>query len=201
MDSRQIQESYLKFFQKQGHAIIPPAPLVPPDDPTTLFTSSGMQQLVPYLKGEIHPLGKRLVDAQPSIRLQDLDAVADNRHLSLFVMLGNWSLGDYFKKEQLPWIWEWYTQVLNLDPARLAVTVYKGSQSAPKDDEAAAIWQSIGLPKEKIFFYEDNWWSRAGEPEKITKGRHTITYAIIGYALLLISSGITTIIQNLLSGR
>src|SRR3989344_3408974 len=144
MDSRQIQECYLKFFQKQGHAIIPPAPLVPPDDPTTLFTSSGMQQLVPYLKGEIHPLGKRLVDAQPSIRLQDLDAVADNRHLSLFVMLGNWSLGDYFKKEQLPWIWEWYTQVLNLDPARLAVTVYKGSQSAPKDDEAAEIWRSIG---------------------------------------------------------
>src|SRR3972149_3527523 len=128
MASSEIRESYLKFFEKRGHAVIPPAPLVPPDDPTTLFTSSGMQQLVPYLKGQTHPLGKRLVDAQLSVRLQDLDAVADNRHLSLFVMLGNWSLGDYFKEKQLPWIWEFYTKILNLDPARLAVTVYKGSQ-------------------------------------------------------------------------
>lgn len=170
MDSTQIRQAYLDFFKSKKHAVIPPAPLIPPDDPTTLFTSSGMQQLVPYLKGEIHPLGKRLTDAQPSIRLQDLDEVADNRHLSLFVMLGNWSLGDYFKKEQLPWIWEFYTKILKLDPAKLAVTVYKGSKVAPKDDEAAAIWHSIGLPKEKIFFYEDNWWSRAGDPDKMPAG-------------------------------
>ena len=101
-----------------------------------------MQQLVPYLKGEPHPMGKRLVDSQPSIRLQDLDAVADNRHLSYFEMLGNWSLGDYFKAEQLPWIWEFYTQVLKLDPIRLYVTVYKGSAFAPKDEAAC---QNLGI--------------------------------------------------------
>ena len=170
MDSSEIRESYLKFFQDKGHALIPPAPLVPADDPTTLFTSAGMQQLVPYLKGEPHPLGKRLVDCQQSIRLQDLDAVADNRHLSLFEMLGNWSLGDYFKEKQLSWIWEFYTQVLKLDKARLYVTVYKGSSAAPRDDESVEIWRSIGIPKEKISFYEDNWWSRAGGPEKMPPG-------------------------------
>lgn len=170
MTSDEIRQAYLKFFKDKGHAIIPPAPLVPPNDPTTLFTSAGMQQLVPYLKGEEHPKGKRLVDSQPSIRLQDLDAVADNRHLSLFEMLGNWSLGDYFKEKQLPWIWEFYTKVLKLDKARLYVTVYKGSSAAPKDDESAEIWQSIGVPKEKIFFYEDNWWSRAGGPDKMPAG-------------------------------
>src|SRR4030042_6231620 len=170
MNSSEICQKYLDFFKSKGHAVIPPAPLVPPDDPTTLFTSAGMQQLVPYFKGQPHPLGKRLVDAQPSGRLQDLDAVADNRHLSMFVMLGNWSLGDYFKAEQLPWIWEFYTQVLKLNPARLYVTVYKGSPAAPRDDEAAAIWRSLGLPEDKIFFYEDNWWSRAGGPEKMPAG-------------------------------
>ncbi|OGD61889.1 hypothetical protein A2160_00820 [Candidatus Beckwithbacteria bacterium RBG_13_42_9] len=170
MNSSEICQKYLDFFKSKGHAVIPPAPLVPPDDPTTLFTSAGMQQLVPYFKGQPHPLGKRLVDAQPSVRLQDLDAVADNRHLSMFVMLGNWSLGDYFKAEQLPWIWEFYTQVLKLNPARLYVTVYKGSPAAPRDDEAAAIWRSLGLPEDKIFFYEDNWWSRAGGPEKMPAG-------------------------------
>ena len=170
MDSNQIRQAYLDFFKSKNHALILPAPLVPADDPTTLFTSAGMQQLVPYLKGEPHPLGKRLVDCQQSIRLQDLDAVADNRHLSLFEMLGNWSLGDYFKEKQLPWIWEFYTQVLKLDKARLYVTVYKGSSAAPRDDESVEIWRSIGIPKEKISFYEDNWWSRAGGPEKMPPG-------------------------------
>ena len=108
MTSDKIRDSFLKFWKvsPRNHQLIPPAPLVPPDDPTTLFTSAGMQQLVPYLKGESHSLGKRLVNSQPSVRLQDLDEVADNRHLSLFEMLGNWSLGDYFKKKQLPWVLE-----------------------------------------------------------------------------------------------
>ena len=104
--SDQVREKYLKFFEKRGHVIIPPAPLVLEKDPTTLFTSSGMQPLVPYLMGQKHELGTRLVDSQPSIRLQDIDEVGDNRHTTYFEMLGNWSLGDYFKEEQLPWIWE-----------------------------------------------------------------------------------------------
>src|SRR3989344_3854995 len=172
MTSDKIRASFLKFWQDslRKHKLIPAAPLVPPDDPTTLFTSAGMQQLVPYLKGEPHPLGKRLVNSQPSIRLQDLDEVADNRHLSLFEMLGNWSLGDYFKEKQLPWIWEFYTQVLKLDKDKLYVTVYKGSLAAPKDDESVAIWQSIGVSKEKISFYDENWWSRSGGPEKMPPG-------------------------------
>src|SRR3989344_4625585 len=172
MTSDKIRASFLKFWQDspRNHQLIPPAPLVPADDPTTLFTSAGMQQLVPYLKGESHSLGKRLVNSQPSVRLQDLDEVADNRHLSLFEMLGNWSLGDYFKEKQLPWVWEFYTQVLKLDKDRLWITVYKGSSAAPRDDESAKNWQSLGIPKEKISFYDDNWWSRAGGPEKMPAG-------------------------------
>ena len=172
MDSRQIQESYLKFFAKQGHAVIPPAPLVPPDDPTTLFTSSGMQQLVPYLKGELHPMGKRLVDAQPCFRAEDIDEVGDNRHTTFFTMLGNWSLGDYFKKEQLNWFWQWLIEEIKLPKERLAVTVFEGNKDADKDVTSAKIWQDLGLNKEQIWFYpaQKNWWSRAGEPEKMPAG-------------------------------
>src|SRR3989304_7192704 len=174
MTSDKIRASFLKFWQDspRNHRLIPPAPLVPPDDPTTLFTSSGMQQLVPFLKGEFHPLGKRLVDAQPSVRLQDLDAVADNRHLSYFVMLGNWSLGDYFKKDQLTWLWEFYTKSLKLDSKRLYVTVFAGGNGVDKDEESIAVWKKLGVPDDHLFEYgaDKNWWSRAGGPDKMPAG-------------------------------
>jgi alanyl-tRNA synthetase len=172
MDSKQIQESYLKFFESKGHAVIPPAPLIPPDDPTTLFTSSGMQQLVPYLKGQIHPMGKRLVDAQPCFRAEDIDEVGDNRHTTYFVMLGNWSLGDYFKKEQLSWFWQWLIEEVKLPKERLAVTVFEGNKEVKRDEVAAKAWQDLGLSKDKIVYYpaKKNWWSRAGEPDRMPPG-------------------------------
>ena len=172
MDSNQIRSAYLKFFQDKGHAIIPPAPLVPPNDPTTLFTSSGMQQLVPYLKGEPHPMGKRLVDSQPCFRSEDIDEIGDNRHTTFFEMLGNWSLGDYFKTDQLAWFWEFLTKVLKLDKDRLYVTVFEGGNSVPKDEETFNIWKKIGLPESHIFYYpaEKNWWSRSGTPDKMPAG-------------------------------
>ena len=167
-----IRSAYLQFFKDRDHAIIPPAPLVPPNDPTTLFTSSGMQQLVPYLKGEPHSMGKRLVDSQPCFRSEDINEVGDNRHTTLFTMLGNWSLGDYFKKEQLAWIWEFFTGVLNLPKNRLYVTVFAGGSGIPKDEETFSIWQEIGIAKDHIFYYpaEKNWWSRSGTPDKMPAG-------------------------------
>jgi alanyl-tRNA synthetase len=172
MSTDEIRKKYLEFFVKHGHKEITPSPLVIDSDPTTLFTSSGMQQLVPYLKGEIHPEGSRLVDSQPSLRMQDLDEVADNRHFSFFEMLGNWSLGDYFKKEQLPWIWEFFTKELKLDPKRLYVSVFEGNDEVPKDTESFEIWKSLGLTGDHIHFYgaDKNWWSRAGEPTKMPAG-------------------------------
>ena len=170
MTTKEIREKYIEFFKKQGHTEIAPSPLVLENDPTTLFTSAGMQQLVPYLKGEKHPLGIRLVDSQPSLRLQDLEEVGDNRHTTFFEMLGNWSLGDYFKKEQLPWIWEFFTKELKLDPKRLHVTVFEGNDQVPKDVESYEIWLKAGVPKNNIHFYPDNWWSRAGLPEKMPVG-------------------------------
>ena len=178
MATNEIREKYLKFFEGRGHKIIAPSPLVLENDPTTLFTSSGMQQLIPYLKGEKHPEGKRLVDSQPSLRLQDLEEVGDNRHTTFFEMLGNWSLGDYFKKEQLPWVWEFFTKELGLDPKRLYVSVFEGlparagNDSVPKDTESFEIWRKIGVPENHIYFYsaEKNWWSRAGSPDKMPVG-------------------------------
>jgi alanyl-tRNA synthetase len=172
MTTKEIREKYLKFFKKRGHIEITPSPLVIESDPTTLFTSSGMQPLVPYLKGEKHPDGKRLVDIQPSLRLQDLEEVGDNCHTTFFEMLGNWSLGDYFKEEQLPWIWEFLTKELGLNPKRLYVSVFDGNDQVPKDTESYKIWQKIGLSKDHIHFYDatKNWWSRAGEPSKMPVG-------------------------------
>src|SRR3990172_2844334 len=118
MTAQELIEKYIAFFEKRGHKRIPNASLVPENDPTTLFTSSGMQPLVPYLLGQPHPAGKRLVNSQKAIRLQDIDEVGDNRHTTFFEMLGNWSLGDYFKKEQLPWIFEFLTDELELDPKK-----------------------------------------------------------------------------------
>lgn len=172
MTTSDIRKKYLDFFESRGHKEISPSPLVIESDPTTLFTSAGMQQLVPYLKGELHPLGVRLVDIQPSIRMQDLDEVADNRHFSFFEMLGNWSLGDYFKKEQLSWVWEFFTKEAGLDPERLHVSVFEGNKDVPKDIESFEIWKKIGLPESHIHFYgaEKNWWSRAGAPDKMPAG-------------------------------
>ena len=144
--TKEIREKYIKFFEKRGHIVIDPAPLVLTNDPTTLFTSSGMQPLVPYLMGEKHPSGsKRLVDSQPSIRLQDIEEVGDNRHTTFFEMLGNWSLGDYFKKEQLSSFWEFLTEEVGLDKNRLFVSVFKGNDLVQKDTESYEIWRSVGI--------------------------------------------------------
>jgi len=179
MTSAQIRQKYLKFFADRGHAVIPSAPLVPENDPTTLFISAGMQPLISNILGEPHPLGKRLVNSQKAIRMQDIKEVGDNRHTTFFEMLGNWSFGSYFKKEQLSWIFEFLTQKLSLNPNRLFISVFEGNQSVPKDMESIKIWQDlfseIGIKaeeKERIFTYpaSKNWWSRAGEPEKMPAG-------------------------------
>src|SRR3990167_2689742 len=145
MDSKQIREKYIKCFVGRGHKEIAPAKLVPENDPTTLFTSSGMQPLVPYLLGQEHPEGKRLVDSQPSFRAEDIEEVGDNRHTTFFEMLGNWSLGDYFKKEQLEWNWKFLTEEVGLEKDRLYITLYEGSEFVPKDMESFEIWKDLGV--------------------------------------------------------
>ena len=174
MTANEVRQKYIEFFKSapRNHKEIPPAPLVLENDPTTLFTSSGMQPLVPYLMGESHPEGKRLVNSQPSIRLQDIEEVGDNRHTTFFEMLGNWSLGDYFKKEQLPWIFEFFTRELGLPKERLWVSVFEGNDQVPKDTESAEIWRKIGIPEDRIFYYgvEKNWWSRTGTPKQMPIG-------------------------------
>lgn len=174
MTSKEIRQKFLDFYANKGHSVIPAAPLVCESDPTTLFTSSGMQPLVPYLLGELHPLGKRLVDSQPSLRLEDIDEVGDNRHTTFFEMLGNWSLGDYFKAEQLPWVYEFLTQEFGLSKNKLWVSVFEGDKRAKvsRDEESAAIWKKIGIPENKVFYYSSkkNWWSRSGSPDKMPVG-------------------------------
>lgn len=172
MKSTEIRKKFIEFYTARGHIEIPSAPIVPVNDPSTLFTSSGMQPLVPYLLGQKHPAGTRLVDSQKSFRSQDIDEVGDNRHTTFFEMLGNWSLGDYFKKEQLPWIWEFLTKELGLDKKRLFVSVFEGNDSVPKDEESVSIWKSLGVPEERIFYYgvDKNWWSRSGEPDTMPAG-------------------------------
>ncbi len=195
MTPNQVRAKYLEFFKARGHTVIPSAPLVPENDPTTLFTGSGMQPLIPYLLGKNHPAGSRLVDAQKAFRTGDIEEVGDNRHTTLFEMLGNWSLGDYFKQEQINWFWEFLTTEIKLDPSRIYVTVYSGNPEAgiPKDTESAAIWKEIfskagidakeieigseengyrvGEQGGRIFYYgEKNWWSRAGGPSKMPAG-------------------------------
>lgn len=177
MTAREILDIYISFFEHRGHKRIPGAPLVPLNDPTTLFTSSGMQPLVPYLLGEPHPEGTRLVDVQNSFRAQDIEEIGDNRHTTFFRMIGNWSLGDYFKEEQLPWFWEFLTKELHLDPKRLYVTVFKGNDDVPEDTTSIAIWKKLfadaGIDSEgRILPYgvEKNWWSRSGTPDKMPAG-------------------------------
>jgi len=174
MKSKEVREKFIKFFVSypRNHKEISPAPLILENDPTTLFTSSGMQPLVPYLMGKSHPLGKRLVDSQPSIRTVDIDEVGDNRHLTFFEMLGNWSLGDYFKKEQLPWILDFFTKDLGLSQEKLWVSVFEGNDQVPKDEESAEIWKKLGIPDSRIYFYDakKNWWSRTGSPDEMPIG-------------------------------
>ncbi len=172
MDSKNIRDKYIKFFVDRGHKEIASAKLIPENDPTTLFTSSGMQPLVPYLLGQEHPEGKRLVDSQPSFRAEDIEEVGDNRHTTFFEMLGNWSLGDYFKKEQILWFWEFLTKELNLPKEKLSVSVFEGNKDVPKDNETYEIWKSLGVSDDHIFFYgvDKNWWSRSGTPDKMPEG-------------------------------
>lgn len=194
--SSEVRRAYLEFFKKNGHAEIPSASLVPENDPTTLFTGSGMQPLLPYLLGESHPKGNRIVDSQKSFRAADIEEVGDNRHTTFFEMLGNWSLGDYFKQEQLPWFFEFLTTEVGLDPAKLYVTVFAGAPEIgiPQDDEAIDIWKrlfaskgidaefvsigseengyKVGMQGGRIFAYDakKNWWSRAGVPGNMPEG-------------------------------
>lgn len=179
MQAREIIEKYIAFFEKRGHTRIENSSLVPLNDPTTLFTSSGMQPLVPYLLGEEHPAGKRLVNVQNSFRAQDIDEIGDNRHTTFFRMLGNWSLGDYFKKEQIPMFFEFLTKELEINPEKLYVTVFEGDGSIPEDSESIEIWkqefQKVGIKAEvgeRIFTYgvTKNWWSRSGVPENMPSG-------------------------------
>ncbi len=155
---------YIDFFKKNGHKEIPSASLVPANDPTVLFTTAGMHPLVPYLLGQSHPLGKRIVDVQKCIRTGDIDEVGDEVHHTFFEMLGNWSLGDYFKEEAIQMTFEFHTKILGIPLEKYAVSCFEGDKNAPKDEESAKIWNSIGIKKERIAFLpkEDNWWGPAG---------------------------------------
>ncbi len=166
MTSEELREKFLEFFEARGHKVIPSAPLVPSDEEQlegkekVLFTSAGMQPLIPYLMGQPHPDGKRLVDVQKCLRTGDIDDVGDLTHLTFFEMLGNWSLGDYFKKEAIEYSFEFITKELNLPLEKLAVSVFAGDEKTPKDEESAKVWEELGIPKDKIFFLgkEHNWW-------------------------------------------
>lgn len=197
MNAQEIRRAYLKFFEDRGHAVISRAPLVLHDDPTTLFTGAGMQPLMPYLLGETHPAGERLADSQTCLRAQDIDEVGDNRHTTFFEMLGNWSLGDYFKRQQIAWFWEFLTDVVGLDPERLYVTTFIGYEDGGigRDDESVEVWKELfaskGIeavvaevgseqdgyrrgvqPGERIFLYDGdkNWWWRGNKIADMTSG-------------------------------
>lgn len=172
MQSRDIRQKYIQFFINKSHKEIQPAKLVLDNDPTTLFTSSGMQPLVPYLLGEKHPEGTRLVDSQPSFRSEDIEEIGDNRHTTFFEMLGNWSLGDYFKKEEITWLHEFLFKQLSLAPERIHITVFEGNDSVPKDEESFAIWKNLGIKDDHLHLYgaSKNWWSRSGPPENMPVG-------------------------------
>ena len=164
MQSDEIRKRFLNFFEKRGHKIVPSASLVPENDPSVLFNTAGMQPLVPYLLGEVHPMGKRIADIQKCVRTGDLDDIGDNRHFSFFEMMGNWSLGDYFKDEAIKWSYEFLTskdEGLGLDAKALYVTIFEGDENAPYDQESKDIWMSVGIPENRIYALpaDDNWWS------------------------------------------
>ena len=161
----ELRNKYLEFFKSKGHNIISGAKLIPENDPTVLFTTAGMQPLVPYLSGEKHPSGTRLTDYQKCLRTDDIDEVGDNSHLTFFEMLGNWSLGDYFKQDSIRYSYEFLTKVLNIPNEKISVTCFAGDDDAPRDDEAASVWEECGIPKERIYYYgkKENWWGPAGQ--------------------------------------
>ena len=161
----QLIKTYINFFKSKNHKEIPNSSLVPKDDPTVLFTTAGMHPLVPYLLGQKHPLGKRLVNVQKCIRTGDIEEVGDNCHHTFFEMLGNWSLGDYFKQDAIKMSFEFLTKILKIPAEKLTVSCFKGDKDAPKDTETAKIWESLGINKSKIKFLgkKDNWWGPAGE--------------------------------------
>lgn len=165
MTAKELKRKYIGFFVKRGHKEVPSASLVPENDPTALFISAGMHPLVPYLLGEPHPMGKRLVNVQKCLRVNDVEKVGDSFHHTFLEMLGNWSLGDYWKKEAIKWSYQFLIQELNLEPKRLSVTCFTGDKDAPRDEESAKIWLSLGIPKERIYFLgkKDNWWGPVGE--------------------------------------
>lgn len=196
MKLHDVRTKYLRFFEQRGHTILPSASLVPENDPTTLFTGSGMQPLLPFLLGEKHPQGIRLVNSQKCFRAEDIEEIGDNRHTTFFEMLGNWSLGDYFKQEQIPWFFEFLTKEIGLDPHKLYVTLFSGDEKngIPRDTEAAELWKKLfaerhieakdiellteklggeqGMQDGRIFYYnaKKNWWSRAGVPDNMPSG-------------------------------
>lgn len=159
--SQQIRDLWNKFWEQQAHTLLPPASLIADKSSTALFNVAGMQPLIPYLSGQEHPLGTKLYNIQACIRTNDLDEVGDDSHHTMFFMMGNWSLGDYFKKDAVRRSWKFLTQELQLDPRKLAVTVYEGDQEVPADDETAQLWQEQGVPTHKISYLsaDDNWWS------------------------------------------
>lgn len=165
LTSKELRATYLNFFASRGHAVIRSASLIPENDPTVLFTTAGMHPLVPYLSGEKHPMGKRLCDVQKCVRTGDIDEVGDASHCTFFEMLGNWSLGDYFKKESIGWSYELLTKELQIPPEKLAVSVFAGDKDCARDEESAALWQQNGIPQERIFYLpkKNNWWGPAGE--------------------------------------
>lgn len=165
MKAYELRDSFIAFFVSKDHTQISGASLIPENDPTVLFTTAGMHPLVPYILGQEHPAGSRLVDYQKCIRTGDIDAVGDPHHLTFFEMLGNWSLGDYFKEDAIHYSYEFLTEWLHIDPNKLSVTVFAGDDDVPRDEESAAIWKSLGIPDERIYFLprEDNWWGPAGE--------------------------------------
>lgn len=167
IDRSRLKKMYIKFFEEKGHKAIQNVSLIPENDPTVLFTTAGMHPLVPFLLGQPHPLGKRLVNVQRCVRTGDIDEVGDDTHLTFFEMLGNWSLGDYFKKEAIEWSFEFLTDKkwLGIDKERIYVTVFAGDNDAPRDEESAKAWMEVGIPKEHIFYLpkKDNWWGPAGE--------------------------------------
>lgn len=186
-----LRQRYLEFFRSREHAIVPSAPLRPENDPTTLFTGSGMQPMLPYLLGEPHPLGRRIADSQKCFRTQDIEEVGDNRHTTFFEMLGNWSLGDYFKQEQIRFMFAFLTEEVGLDPRRLYFTCFRGNDALgiSRDTESAELWQTLfkdigieapvvdfserdGMQGGRIFYYDErkNWWSRAGIPDNMPIG-------------------------------
>ena len=164
MKAIEIRNKYLNFFEKHGHKVIPSAPLIPENDPSVLFTTAGMQPLVPYLLGEKHPEGTRLTDYQKCVRTNDIDEVGDNRHLTYFEMLGNWSLGDYFKEESIAMSFEFLTKELGIPVEKLSVTCFAGDEDCPRDEVAAEAWKKAGIAEDHIYYYgkDDNWWI-AGE--------------------------------------